>query len=281
MVLSFGTLPPEIRYMVYRHLFVDKKIHYISARKRKREVPNLSMPAMLAVSKLIRAEVLQTFTFYVPVHISLVSQLGPMTRSSIHRHVRSLRIRLTHHKFKFSSMEDVLAKMPALSEVTIYEDLPVWSINSPRLSVFKERLRLAHENRSLLDFQLQRRKYEGPHRSIIAAFAYEPWCRHLLNGHSALHQRPQVKIYAEIERRLLNDAPRSDVVGLAANAAPRTLYQWLRDFVFPPPPLPPPSAPPARFVNVVGRMSLEDWVMHWELDGEPFSLPLAQERLPW
>lgn len=277
MAVSFGTLPPEIRIMIFRHLFDDIKIYYLGARRRNYCLPDLEMPAMLVVSKLHRAEVLEALTSCVPVHISQVAQFRPICKSPIKNRVRSIRIDMTHYAYKPDSMERVLAKMSALSEITICESLVRLFASDRDLSFFKDALKLAHENPSLLESlcQMPRRNHEDPRRSIVRAFAHEPWSKHLLRGHSALHQRPQIKLYAEVKRCLWNlsegDAFEETLYGPLQALSHQQLQAWVQTWGNGP-------ANDPYFVDVVGRMSLDDWLMHWELDGKPFSKPLLQER---
>lgn len=279
MPVSFGTLPPEIRLTIYRHLFDDKKIYYLGARRPNHCLPDLEMPAMLVVSKLHRAEVLETLTSSVPVHISQVAQFRPICKSPIKNRVRSIRMDMTHYQYKADGMELVLAKMSGLSEVTICGFLRRRFASDKDLSFFKEDLKLAHENPSLLEWlcQMRRRDHEDPRGSIVKAFTHEPWSQHLLRGHSRLHQRPQIKLFAEVKWRLWNlsehEAFEDALYGAPQRLSYHQLQAWEQTWGNGP-------ANDPYFVNVLGRMCLDDWLMHWELNGKPFSKPLLQERFP-
>ena len=166
-------------------------------------------------------------------------------------------------------MERLLAQLPWLSEVTIsdsaLEDIYFFADNNLRLSFFKKRLSLAQAGSPMLNTLPY---YSDPDRSIIDAFKSEsdrlnPWCEHVLRARSALHLRPRVKVYAEVERLLWNDPPESRVRNCFA---PRRVTTWCSEaYDFPWPAVKQnhraqtlfdPSHP--LIVKVVGRMDLED-----------------------
>lgn len=294
MPASFDTLPPEIRIQIYRHLFADKNVYYLGGSKPNRRLPDHHIPAMLLVSKLHRAEVLATFGPNVPVVVSQVSQIRPMTDLPMNENIRLIRIQMTHHRYKPNSMERVLAKMPALSEVTICGEVTQQLVIDLRLSIFKQRLKMVRFPDIWLDVV---ERCKEPHCSVVAAFKDDPWCRHLLRGRSALRQRPHIKLYAEVERRMWNDPPNRDLaepIPVAASPTTRLLHDFghrgwpdRQEWKFPSEAarydskgdLKLHSADP-RFVTIVGRMSLRNWIMHWELDGKPFAQPLKQQKFP-
>lgn len=265
--------------MIYQHLFADKVIYYLGTKEERGYSANHLMPAILAVSKLHRTGAIAALPIKRTLH---VTKIWPLMRSPFKSAVRSLHIRAPHVSKQVKSLEIPLSKMAALSEVTISGFIDDWHLPRHELSVFRQRLKWAEERNR---YQLWLWGWDGPQVSVVKAFLGNDWCAYLLRGHSALHARPNVKLFVEVERHLWNDMSPS-----------KSLLTRVRDFLlFRSWRTPHHSVvgggrfPGGEIVRdkhgrdtdlerIIGRMSLDDYVMRWRFNGEEFAV--RQKQFP-